>query len=96
MSRYNLSKRTKMIFVLLFCTIALLTFISSTGCGGEEDNRGYAELIRDAAKEAKATAEAIKDDAPRMGDGMKIGEKFEETVCKSQGRRWDDAANECR
>lgn len=35
-------------------------------------------------------------DIPRIGDGMKIGEKLEKTVCESQGHRWDDARNTCR
>jgi hypothetical protein len=35
------------------------------------------------------------DDLPRMGDAMKISEKLEETVCKSQGGIWSNKHNRC-
>jgi hypothetical protein len=38
----------------------------------------------------------VADDIPRIGDGMKIGEKLEQTVCESGGGKWDNRSNTCK
>ena len=40
--------------------------------------------------------EEVKDDLPRFGDALLIGEALESAVCKSQGGTWHKSTNTCK